>query len=57
MTLTGGEEEVVAGIARDILSKLPANFDVEKVQMRFPVAYEQSLNQVGGPCPAFANTD
>ena len=43
---SGGKEEVIRGMASDILKRLPANFDIEKVQKAFPVLYEQSLNQV-----------
>eukprot|EP00798_Chlamydomonas_sp_ICE-L_P020336 gene20336-27098_t len=40
------EEELVGIMVKDILSKLPPNFDIEKAQLRFPVRYDQSLNQV-----------
>eukprot|EP00955_Chlamydomonas_euryale_P074874 362156-Chlamydomonas_euryale.AAC.29 len=42
----GSSEEVVGHMVSDMLEKLPANFDVEKVQLKYPVQYDQSLNQV-----------
>jgi dynein heavy chain len=30
----------------DVLSRLPPNFDIEKALHKYPVRYEQSLNQV-----------
>ena len=43
---SGGQESIVEAMASDILKRLPPEFDIEKVQKRFPVLYEQSLNQV-----------
>ncbi|GIL57271.1 hypothetical protein Vafri_12526 [Volvox africanus] len=40
------EEEIVAAMVQDILKRLPPNFDVEKAQAKYPVRYEESLNQV-----------
>ncbi|KXZ49009.1 hypothetical protein GPECTOR_23g1 [Gonium pectorale] len=40
------DEEMVGAMVEDILKRLPSNFDVEKVQARYPVRYEESLNQV-----------
>ncbi|GAX74205.1 hypothetical protein CEUSTIGMA_g1654.t1 [Chlamydomonas eustigma] len=42
----GSSEELVGAMVTDILSRLPANFDIEKAQHKYPVRYEQSLNQV-----------
>ena len=42
----GGKEALVAKITSDILTRLPANFDIEAVQRKFPVLYEQSMNTV-----------
>jgi dynein heavy chain, axonemal len=36
----------VSGVVADLLDRLPANFDVEKVGTKYPVLYEESLNQV-----------
>lgn len=42
----GGEAAVVRAMVTDILGKLPEQFDVEKAQARYPVRYEESMNQV-----------
>eukprot|EP00803_Ostreobium_quekettii_P003694 evm.model.scf_198.7 EVM.evm.TU.scf_198.7 scf_198:70733-88803(+) len=42
----GGDEELVGGMVKDILGKLPPNFDIEKAQSKFPVRYDESMNQV-----------
>lgn len=36
----------MGGMVADILSRLPPEFDIAAVAARFPVSYEQSLNQV-----------
>ncbi|KAG2482389.1 hypothetical protein HYH03_018685 [Edaphochlamys debaryana] len=41
-----GEEEMVGAMVEDILRRLPPNFDIEKAQHKYPVRYEESLNQV-----------
>ncbi|KAF5830265.1 dynein heavy chain, N-terminal region 2-domain-containing protein [Dunaliella salina] len=56
LLLTGGarnegesgqsDEALVAAMAKDILARLPPVFDVEKAQAKFPVKYEESMNQV-----------
>lgn len=33
-------------ITKDILAKLPSNFDLESAQKKFPVVYEESMNTV-----------
>lgn len=39
-------QQVVEELAEDILSKLPANFDIQDVINRYPVKYEESMNTV-----------
>ena len=39
-------QEVIDELAADILSKLPPNFDIEKVMKLYPVLYEESMNTV-----------
>lgn len=34
-------------MTQDILARLPPAFDVEKAQAKYPVKYEESMNQVG----------
>ena len=36
----------MAKITADVLARLPANFDIEAVQRKFPVKYEESMNTV-----------
>ncbi|KAK1794827.1 hypothetical protein P4O66_009897, partial [Electrophorus voltai] len=47
---TGGgaksPQEVVDELAEDILSKLPCDFDIEMVMVKYPVMYEESMNTV-----------
>uniref|UniRef100_A0A8C9Z160 Dynein axonemal heavy chain 3 n=1 Tax=Sander lucioperca TaxID=283035 RepID=A0A8C9Z160_SANLU len=47
---TGGgaksPQEVVDELAEDILSKLPADFDIQTVIDKYPVMYEESMNTV-----------
>ncbi|XP_035537407.1 dynein heavy chain 3, axonemal [Morone saxatilis] len=47
---TGGgaksPQEVVDELAEDILSKLPADFDIQMVIDKYPVMYEESMNTV-----------
>lgn len=37
---------IVDELAEDILCKLPADFDLEKVIKKYPVLYEESMNTV-----------
>lgn len=39
-------QEVVDELAEDILSKLPADFDIQLVIDKYPVMYEESMNTV-----------
>ncbi|CAG5890787.1 unnamed protein product [Menidia menidia] len=39
-------QEVVEELAEDILSKLPADFDIQMVIDKYPVMYEESMNTV-----------
>ncbi|OXB58804.1 hypothetical protein ASZ78_016002 [Callipepla squamata] len=39
-------QKTVEDLAQDILSKLPADFDVEEVMKMYPVRYEESMNTV-----------
>ncbi|XP_041362756.1 dynein heavy chain 3, axonemal-like isoform X2 [Gigantopelta aegis] len=47
---SGGEGkssgDILQDLATDILSKLPANFDLEYVTNKFPVLYDESMNTV-----------
>ncbi|GAA6065539.1 dynein axonemal heavy chain 3-like, partial [Tachysurus ichikawai] len=47
---TGGgaksPQEVVDELAADIMSKLPLDFNIEKVMAKYPVMYEESMNTV-----------
>jgi hypothetical protein len=42
----GGLESRVATMVADISARLPPQFDIEKAQMKFPVRYDESMNQV-----------
>jgi len=39
-------EEVVGEIAKDVLGRLPAAFNVAKIEERYPTRYEESMNTV-----------
>ncbi|XP_074137054.1 dynein axonemal heavy chain 3 isoform X2 [Sminthopsis crassicaudata] len=39
-------QEVVEELAKDILSKLPSDYDLEMVMKMYPVVYEESMNTV-----------
>lgn len=46
----GNKEEMVGGMVDEVLDRLPKNFDIQKAEAKFPVKYEESMNQV---CLAF----
>ena len=39
-------EQIIDGLAGDILSKLPDDFDIENVMKKYPVVYNESMNTV-----------
>jgi dynein heavy chain len=39
-------EETVGAIVKDLLKQLPVPFDLENAAARYPVRYDQSMNQV-----------
>jgi len=39
-------DQVVTELTKDILTKLPANYNIEEVQLKFPTLYEESMNTV-----------
>ncbi|KAH8043392.1 dynein light chain binding protein [Aureococcus anophagefferens] len=42
----GGNDAMISTTAHDILAKLPAAYDMEGAQVRYPVQWEQSMNTV-----------
>jgi dynein heavy chain len=40
------QEEILQDMAKNILDKLPANFDVEEASKKHPIMYNESLNTV-----------
>uniref|UniRef100_A0A6Q2WX96 Dynein axonemal heavy chain 12 n=1 Tax=Esox lucius TaxID=8010 RepID=A0A6Q2WX96_ESOLU len=43
---SSGGDQALFDIANDILTKLPANFDIEAALVKYPVLYEESMNTV-----------
>eukprot|EP00899_Mesostigma_viride_P020786 jgi/Mesvir1/28709/Mv19680-RA.1 len=41
---TGMSEEMAGATIRKLLAELPADFDIEAVQLKYPVLYEESMN-------------
>ncbi|XP_071815449.1 dynein axonemal heavy chain 3-like isoform X3 [Apostichopus japonicus] len=39
-------QQVIEDLASDILSKLPPNFQLDEIQAKYPVLYEESMNTV-----------
>ena len=42
-------EATIGEVAADILSRLPANFDVDAVAAAYPTSYSNSMNTVRPP--------
>lgn len=40
------QDDIIFDTAADIVGKLPPNFDVEEVQRKYPVLYDESMNTV-----------
>ena len=40
----GASESHIGSIVRECLQRLPADFDIEAVQRKYPVKYEDSMN-------------
>lgn len=45
-TASTSDEDVIIEMVREIQQKLPANFDIELVQQKFPIDYNESMNTV-----------
>lgn len=42
----GKTDDTLSGIATDVLSKLPKDFDIERATKKYPVVYNESMNTV-----------
>jgi dynein heavy chain len=40
----GSAEDAVAVVVKEVLKRLPPDFDIEAVQRKYPVLYEESMN-------------
>lgn len=43
-------EATIGEVAADILTRLPANFDVDAVAAAYPTSYSNSMNTVSTAC-------
>lgn len=49
MAESGGaktNDEIIDGVASDILELLPCNFDLDEAELKYPTKYEESMNTV-----------
>jgi len=43
---SGSQDDTISHVATDILQKMPAEFDMEEAQLKYPVTWSESMNTV-----------